>query len=220
VVNLGVSGLNILHAMTRLRKVGLRYAPDLIVYGFTLNDIEGFHYVPNPPEAQAVRLRQAMRFAQSPSRLLRVLWPRVLLQASALWPAEGSYEYALERNYMDSPEAWGQITEGLDRLARIAAERGVCADVFVHARLAQLRLLHPYDRFYHRVGEAALDRGLSVTQSIDTLRGHDAASLRFSFADPHPNEAGHRLLAQALRDGLLALPPVCWQGRSSRTQFH
>ena len=44
VLNLGLIGLDIRQVMGRLRNIGLSYEPDLLVYGCTLNDIQGPHY--------------------------------------------------------------------------------------------------------------------------------------------------------------------------------
>jgi hypothetical protein len=210
-VNLGVSGLATRHSVKRLEEVGFRYHPDLIVYGYTLNDIEGDAYVPNDPEARPRRLAAMFRFGKSPSLLLRVVWPRLLAIASALRPARGTYEYELERNYLHNPKAWAEVTRGLDRLAAIAQERGICALVFIHARPIQLRWFHPFGRFYDRVEQAARDRGLAAAQAFPWLRGRDAPSLRISFSDPHPNAAGQRLHGEALDAALRALPERCWQ---------
>ena len=61
----------------RLIRVGLPFEPHLIVYGCTWNDIRNEHYRVSmgrhPLEAQ---FGAYQRFADSPSYLLRVLWPR------------------------------------------------------------------------------------------------------------------------------------------------
>lgn len=44
VLNLGLAGLNLRAILQRLEAIGLRYEPDLIVYGWTVNDIEGPAY--------------------------------------------------------------------------------------------------------------------------------------------------------------------------------
>jgi lysophospholipase L1-like esterase len=209
VLNLGLAGLAIRNVIRRLERVGLPYSPQLVVYGFTLNDIEGPAYRPNPPEEQQDFARRLLRFDSSPLQLVRLLWPRFVSLRSALWPLPGSYEFALERNYFHVPQAWEQVGAGLDRLAQIAAARGICAVVFIHASMHQLRGPHPFGRIYRRVEEAARERGLYVVQSLPLLRGHDAAALRFSVVDPHPNAAGHELLARALAAGLEELPDAC-----------
>ena len=62
---------------------------------------------------------------------------------------------------------------------------------------------------YERIGEAAEARGLHAIQSLSALVGRNEASLRVSYYDWHPNRAGHALLAQALADGIDALPAEC-----------
>lgn len=209
VINLGVSGLNIRHSVNRLRRVGLRYHPDLVVYGYTLNDIEGPAWKPNPREERMAHLELETRYHDSRSVLLQRIWPRLLHLANALRPLPGTYAYALDRAYFHDPEAWQQVTDGLDDLARLASEHGICAHLFVHAQLDTLGGLHPYTRFYRRVEQAARERGMTVTQSLAGLRQRDAADLRFSIVDPHPNAEGHRLLAEILHRGLLDLPARC-----------
>jgi lysophospholipase L1-like esterase len=208
-LNLGVSGMNIHHSVKRLIHLGLDYEPDLIVYGFTLNDIEGPAYVANTPEDQRAYLRLLGRFADSRSALLRALWPRLVNLRSAWRPLPGSYEATLERNYFQRPRAWAQVARGLDRLAAIGRQRDVCVVVLVHPAVARLRMGHPFTRFYDHVQAEAEARGLFAVQAWPYFRGRDAARLRFNVVDSHPNAEGHRLLAEALLDGLRRLPARC-----------
>jgi hypothetical protein len=77
VLNLGLCGLNTRLNVNRLTRIGLRYRPDLVVYGFTTNDIE-------TPQEFGMResgepnplLAEWRRFADSRSRLLQIVWPR------------------------------------------------------------------------------------------------------------------------------------------------
>lgn len=211
VINLGISGLNIIHSLGRLELRGRFYNPDLAVYGFTLNDIEGAGYVRNTPEALQRYAALLNRHASSRSRLLRLVWPRLVILAGSIRPLEGSYTRALEHNYFHNQKTRSRLDEGLDRLAAVGRIDRVCAHVFVHTRLEQLVFLHPYRRFYRLIEEKAAARGLTVTQSYPKLRWHLAESLRRTAADAHPNVEGHRLFAEALYDGLRRLPPRCWE---------
>ncbi len=200
VLNLGLAGTNLSQSLGRLRHIGLRFAPDLIVYGWTHNDLEGAAYrrtrpaVPNPPSA-----------------LLLVRW------AGARWsslrdlfrPGSDSYVYELDENYFRNTDAWAAFTGDLDRLAGITRDAGTCGVVFLHTALYSLHGLHPFSRYYRRVEEAARRRGLHVVESFEHFRGRAAAPLWVAPLDPHPNADGHRILARALFDGLEALPASC-----------
>jgi len=211
VLNLGISGLNIIHSLGRLEIKGRFYHPDLVVYGFTLNDVEGPGYVGNTEEAQERYAALLDRHANSRSHLLRLLWPRLVLLVGSIHPLEGSYTSALEYNYFHNPKTQSRLDEGMDRLATVGRIDHVCAHVFMHTRLEQLVLLHPYRRFYRLIEKKATERGLTVTQSYPKLRWHLAESLRLSAADAHPNAEGHRLFAEALYEGLRELPASCWE---------
>ena len=217
VINLGISGLNILHSLRRLETKGRLYNPDLVVYGFTLNDIEGGGYVRNTPEAQQRYSALLHRHADSRSRLLSLVWPRLVILAGSIQPLEGSYTKALDNNYFHNHKTRSRLNEGLDRLAKVGRIDGVCAHVFMHTRLEQLVFLHPYRRFYRLIEKKATARGLTVTQSYPKLRWHFAESLRRAALDPHPNVEGHRLFAEALYEGLRELPPRCWEKQPRTT---
>jgi len=187
------------------------------VYGFTLNDIEGPGYVPETrAEADALG-RELLRFADSPSRLLRLVWPRLVVLRDLIQPFPGSYTAVLRRNYFDNPRAWERFEAELDALAAVGRQHGMCVHVLVHTSLAELNALHPLKEIYGRVEEASLARGMTVTQTLPALKGRRAPELVVSPVDPHPNAAGHRILAQALFEGLAELPASCGLELSSET---
>lgn len=212
VLNLGLSGTNVHSAAGRIERIGLPRQPDLIVYGFTVNDIKGPDYVSDarPAEAQA-RRDEHLRFADSPSYLLRSVWPRWLTLRDLVFRPPGSLGHEIHHNFFENPPAWEYFAAGLDRLAAIGKAEDVCVHVFLHTFLAQLDWLHPFGDVYERVAEAARQRGLTVTESFPSFRGRDPLVLRVSFADPHPNADGHALLGESLHAGLLALPDSCWE---------
>jgi lysophospholipase L1-like esterase len=209
VLNLGIGGLDIERVVNRLLQLGLRFHPDLIVYGFTLNDIDG----PQDRDEQDPVRRRAivdewLRFADSPSVLLRMLWPRWLDLRSSVLPREDSYASELVARYHD-PGRWRRITDGLDRLAAVQRQTGTCVHVLIHTDLSHLRFFHPFTETYERVERAAVERGLTATRSFPAFRWRDSAALRVDIFDGHPNAEGHRILAEALLEGLRELPEAC-----------
>lgn len=208
-VNVGLSGLNVDQIVSRVERVGLAYHPDLFVYGFTVNDIEGIGYEPASDAEREAFYDEMARFTHSPSYLLRLVWPRAVVAWSSLHPMVGSYERVLVENYFHNPRASGRILGGFDTLAALTQRRHICAVLFVHPVVHQLSVLHPFKRIYDYVGKQAALRGFEVVQGFPALAGRDTAKLRFNLVDTHPNPEAHRLLGRALYDGLRALPARC-----------
>jgi lysophospholipase L1-like esterase len=214
VLNVGLSGLDIRAVVERLRRLSRHYSSHLFVYGFSLNDIEGPSYRSRatalPPADFTKAFWSTVAAAErSPSYFVRFLL--------AWWfgfnvTTKGSDE--IRENFLENPEAWDDFLTGLEDFAALARTHGVCAHVLLHAHLGQLDEQHPYLQVYDRVERAALQRGLSVTQSFPYFATHesgDAKSMWVSLFDPHPNREGHTVLAEALHDGLEKLPSRCWE---------
>ena len=226
VVNLGLAGVNAGFSAKRLARYADFYAPDLLVYGFTLNDIEGPSYRKLPKKdrraASQATWRRALRFNDSPSYLLRELWPRwiMVLEWDVFHPPESEriapQAAELRENYFENPEAWADFTRALDTIAAEARRRGICGHVFLHTHLTELTPEHRYQPIYDRVAEAARGRGLGVTGSFERFVGRDNEALWVNAFDVHPNARGHGILAEALADGLQQLPAVCLRRYSSR----
>jgi hypothetical protein len=210
VLNLGLGGLNTRLAVNRLHRIGLPYQPDLIVYGFTVNDIESPKEFGTRGGRESDPLRaEWLRFADSSSRLLQIMWPRWVSVRYKILHQPGSYGDRLHRWYFEEPDKWQRVTTGLDRLAAIGEDRRICIEVLIHTKMVQFGFFHPFVPIYDRVEKAAAARGLFATQSYPAFRWQSSKKLRISSLDDHPNEAGHRILAEVLFEGLKQLPESC-----------
>lgn len=207
VLNIGMGGLNGRQVIARLEALGLAYQPDLVVYGYTLNDIEGRYY----RKTRDPRFVNWRSFDDSPFYLVRLLGPRLLSLREFLSPPRGSYIYELFDNYLNNPSAWGDVTLALDSFAALTRERGLCGVVLLHPEIHYLHAFHPFKRLYAQVGEAADARGLYVVPAFHHFKGRRPADLWVSAVDSHPNPDGHVLLTQALLEGLESLPGACWR---------
>ncbi len=202
VLNLGVSGWNIGKIVDRLTELGIGLQPHLIVYGCTINDIEGPDYRRSFSKlAIHLQARRLEWFDDSPSYLVRLAWPRIQSLRDLLTAPKGSHLFEVLDNYFDNPKAWQTFAGGLTRLGRVqTAERPVV--LFQHSSLYYLNSFHPFRRVYDKIQQAAEAEGLTVIQSFEALRGKDARSMWVAAMDPHPNAVAHRLLAEALYVGL------------------
>lgn len=200
VLNLGVGGFNLHASVRRLKAIGLGYDPDLLIYGWTSNDIEGPAY----RKTSAPKDRTVSAF-----RLIRWLGPRWDGLRELISPPAGSYIHELDENYFRNPEAWSFFLSDLDELKSVAEDAGVCAAMFMHTSTLALNSFHPFHRYYRAVEKAAEDRGIFVIPSYSYFHGRNPADYWLHSGDPHPNPEGHRILADALYGGLRNLPPDC-----------
>jgi lysophospholipase L1-like esterase len=205
VVDLGIGGFNLQSSVLRLRERGLKFQPDLLVYGFTVNDIEGFWYRKSRHDGPPA--------AVTPSRLLNLALDQWSYLRDLFWHARGSYLWELDDNYFRNEAAWEDWKADLADLRRIASQRNICVLMLIHTELTALHGLHPYKRYYEAVSQVARDEGVPVQESFPYYRSMDPRDLWVNFYDRHPNPAGHAVLATALLDGLRALPASCWKGQ-------
>jgi lysophospholipase L1-like esterase len=212
VVNLGLSGLNTDGVVTRIEKMWPHYRSHLLVYGLSLNDIEGPAYRSGasgvlPADFARTYWEGIARLERSPSYFWRYLGAWRLARNRG----EGAHHAVVLDNWLENPAAWEHFLDGLDRFAAFARARGVCALLLVHTDLADLDAGHAYLGVYERVERAAAERGIAVAQSFPRFERWDGPSdaLWVSLFDPHPNAQGQALLADTLHEGLMRLPPAC-----------
>lgn len=210
VLNLGLSGVNAQAAMQRLTQLDRDYHLDIVVYGFTPNDIEGPHY-----ERTSTALEQLARFnriyelRQSPSYLVRSVGPSLRSVVERIRGSPGSLIGEIAHNYFENPPAAADFERALDVFAEAARARRGCGLVFLHTPLSELGWLSPWGPVSEHVERLARDRGLAVIETFPSFAGRDEPSLWVGPMDPHPNALGHRLLAEALYAGLDELPAHC-----------
>ena len=212
VINVGLSGSNTRLAMDRLEKAVEFYRPDLIVYGFTINDIEGPNYrAPTRNMEELKELQSNQWFVNSPLIVVRLIW-WTLAAANAPGASHRNwYAEELLYNYFGNESAKRDWDQELDRFPALARKKSICAHVLIHTHFNELDEDHPYLPIYQMVVEAAEQRGLPVSPTFDRFSGVDPQTLRLHFADAHPNAEGHAILAQALAEGLSEMPMDCWQ---------
>ncbi len=207
VLNWGLAGVNTQQAVLRAASLAPHFNPDLLVYGFTVNDIEGEQYRHSAEiETQIAQQVRYLRYSYSPSYLLRFAWPRLLSLQELFSPARGGYLNELLDNYLNNPAAWRDLEGALDELAAESKRLDTPVVVFIHTTLIYLNRLHPLRFAYSRLAEAAQERGLPTIHSLEHFHGQRAEELWVNEVDPHPNDLGHEILAQALLDGLAEMP--------------
>jgi lysophospholipase L1-like esterase len=226
VINVGLAGVNAGFSNDRIRKFSEFYHPDLTIYGFTLNDIEGPDYRKLPRESRKAlsqaTWRRALRFNDSPSYLLRELWPRWVMvrEWSVFHPSDAEriapMAVELQENYFENPDAWAGIEAALDLHASVARAHDTCGHVLIHTHLTELGPEHRYQAIYALVADAARARGLTVTVSFPAFLNRDSRELWVNAFDVHPNPRAHEILARALFEGLRELPEECWRTRAER----
>lgn len=210
VVNLGVPGYAPWQELDILKEEGMKYAPDVVVYVFCLNDVtdrlrcEALRDAPRTNWQKRLESSGLFRFGRSMSARLSPLDARV-------W-----YEFLADRHLIgdaDSPwlaQAWEQYLEDVDALAG-----------FVRASEAEFLILlipsashvrpdaQTKDLPQRRLAAHAEARGYAIVDLLPVLRDEaefDVGGSSQAFVDTwHLSPVGHQLAARELVHALNTL---------------
>lgn len=224
VLNFGVAGYSVPEVVESLRVKALRYDPDLVIYGYCLNDPELYN-----PFARTLRAGLAGRQRGYLERLaagnLRLYaLARYVLDASRLPPPPAdqtavwdndpgnlavrsgprAYEAYIARLHRHEP-SWAVVTDGFEELGRMARTQGMPIAVAV---FPLMRRLEPYTlgRVHRKLTRAAEERGLlavDLTAPFEAAEADPRFAARLSLDVAHPRPGGHGIAALALLFWLL-----------------
>jgi lysophospholipase L1-like esterase len=225
VLNLGVPGYHVEQVVGRLAALGLAHQPDLVVYGYVLNDPQGTSL-----KGQAIaslREQAEGRDAGGAARLLahsrlflllRHWWttapdsPAKDLPPDPLAVARASGRLdAYVRELHQAPESRARLERGLDGLAALSRREGLPTLVAVFPLLeeGERRDGDPVADVHEALAAALAARGLPAFDLQQALfQGPGVRRLRLDVL--HPNAAGYRVVAAALFGALCEqrlLPP-------------
>jgi lysophospholipase L1-like esterase len=213
VLNFGVMGYNTRGEVELLRTKGLKYAPDVVVVVFVDNDLNLVNG--NFKDLSADRPRIAEELFLS-SSLFRLVCLRFDLFNFRL-EAEPNY---LRERQMEAVGAGDQIDEAVGELSRLAKQHrfkpliGIWP-IFTSAGIVDERPRYPGAP--QRIAEAAAKHGVPTLSFREVFekdllrrpRGSDPRKT-YTFDEMHPNPVGIAVMAEGLRDALIAsavIPP-------------
>jgi lysophospholipase L1-like esterase len=231
ILNLGVGGYDTAMEVASLESIGLRYAPDLVVVAFCVNDISD-----NSPNAGYIRSLRAIHspiYRLRTAQLVRVAWDRarfrwdhsvrnadaeIVLSGTAAPANEARArlvrelaEHAQEKIepgseqplvwYRSEKRLW-KILRALERLSGLAHEHDFGVLVAIIPYLAN----EPdYREVYDLITQLARSLGFDVLRLDDLFAGDRVSALRIRPEDPiHPNVEGHEIIADALSREILS----------------
>ena len=197
VLNLGVPGYNLEQEIENLRERSDSLKPDLVLFGFCLNDLEGllsFEY----------GLTQARKEARTGPR--RFLEGFLSVSRFAAWieyrltERDARARFAAARNplggelYDASPEILdAHLDASFTSLSGIARAKGIDAAIVIFPVLGNRFENYPYKDLHARIAAAAARHQLSVVDLLPCFRTYEYRSVRVDVV--HPNPLGHRIAA-------------------------
>lgn len=197
VLNFAKRGWNVAEYTRAVETLTPAFAPDLILIGFFMNDVEldrsrrptPLYLLPKP--VHSVLLRASYLYALLYSRL------------DSLANRERYLAYRVTFTEVTSPD-WQDFEPRWRRLLQMSRQQAEEVVVVILPLLAQLDDEHPFLSLYQRVEVLSRAEGAAVVQLFPSVAGEREEDLWVGFSDAHPNERAHRLFSDALATFLLA----------------
>jgi hypothetical protein len=210
-----MAGLNTAQEAHILRQEGLRYDPDLIILGYSLNDPErgiSFRQLREQRERETLLprikrgLRQSSLFYLVYSGAQRLAW-----QARVALGREETADYVRDDYFAalhDDAATWRTVEDGFDSIRDAAGRISAPVLVLVFPGLADASP-YPWRETHLKVSAAAAARGFEVLDLTTAFAPLSQSQVQVESGDHiHPNALGHRLAAEETyrwlsRSGLL-----------------
>ncbi len=225
VLNFGVAGYSVPEIVESLRVKVLGYDPDLVIYGYCLNDPEIYNPFARMLRAKLAHPERGYLDRLADGRLRLYALARYVLDASrraapaeidedAIWDADPGYrafhsgaqryESYIARLH-DSGPGWEAVAAGLDDLAGMSRDRDIPIAVAVFP-LMQRSEPYSLEPVHAKLGREIEERGLLALDLTDVFVAASADPLwKKSFVRDrvHPWSTGHGIAALAILYWLL-----------------
>lgn len=219
VLNFGVHGYNVVQVVETLRVRVVAFDPDLVIYGYVLNDPQSFSLEGDSLKQMQLKAEESLnqRFLHGISRFLRHSQVFLLLRRLTLRPPIEPTLFAFDPTYRahregwalaflrslhQQPETWRRVTVAMASLAGIMNSRSflpiVVAIFPVDSRDEPGR--YRLQDVHARIGAEAERNGLYRLDLADVFQQESKRRLFGDFL--HPNSRGHEVVALALLEWL------------------
>ncbi len=199
IINTAVPGYNSVMEVATLREKGLRYAPDLVIVGLCGNDASLPNFLQAPPELLAFDRSFLADFVRD--RFSEDEEPGDGPPGLVDRPVKGGWRSTRAEDAAQVPARYAHMVglaafrRALEELKQLSEGHG----------FSVLMLYYPgapreMREIVAALGLASLNTAPAVRRFLNANGGADAALplLRRHARDPHPSQAGHRLIAEAL----------------------
>jgi lysophospholipase L1-like esterase len=173
---------------------GLGFAPDLVVLGFCLNDFS------DAVPMLGYEVPKYERVLGGICRILDYLRKYLVMRAARQRPNTIDIDGIVARD----AARWQQVQTGLRQLQQTLSAAGIPFVVAVFPMLSQLDGPYPYGNLHRMVGEFCEREGIRVLDLWPAFRGRADQDLWVHPTDQHPNDVGHRIIAEQVLEYLRA----------------
>ena len=200
-INAGVPGYNSVQELALLREIFDQYKPDLVVLGYVMNDAQALVKIPRPPDYTYRHVGSVLFEEAKP--MLNWL-SRALVRDEQLFRADklddGSNNY--RRSFEEDSIAWRLSKNALAGMARFCEAKGADFRVVVIPDFTEpFDSRYSCDYIHQAVRSWGREDGYPVKDLLPGFHNQDSSQMRVKY-DGHPNELGHRQIAELVLPGV------------------
>lgn len=195
-INTGVPGYNTEQELVCLRRWLTKYEPEHVVFGFVMNDAEPPIGVP-APLADVYGDTSSWLFEDG-KRLLNSLAVACCDDRTLMPRRRPRYEKDYRLSWVAGSRKASRCLAAIEAMAHACEQHhATFLTVILPDFTKAFDATYPYRGIHSQVQEHCRQHGIAVVDALDDLLGLDVTKIRIP-GDHHPNEEGHRLIAEAL----------------------
>lgn len=190
VYNLGVNGYDIRDELAILQNNLDLFKPDMVIWGYVLNDISRPAFGLWPAEMK--KIKKAI-FVKSTSYLLKFIQHR-------LWKMYYSKQYVrFVLDTYNNQEYWNDVTVLFRQALRTIQASDASMIVLVFPDLNALsRKKYSFESIHNKLSKFLQAERVHFIDFSDVYKMYGPLKLRVHTIDAHPNEIGHRIVAEKI----------------------
>lgn len=207
VINIANCGYNVKQELDVLRKKGLSFNPDIIIIGFTLNDIEGL--VPMPENIYKehhplIPQREIWQFLYHNSYFFYFLDNKYDKFIKKYF-AKGNYQDGLLSLYSKDSPSFKKFEEYYLKIFNICKEKKIkCILVIFPAITVVNNKKYPFLLINNKVKSLCKNKDIIVIDMLPIFKKYKYQNLICHKDDAHPNEFAHSLTSKAIFEVILS----------------